>query len=330
MADYQNTFKNKNVMVTGGLGFIGSTLAFRLVGLGANVLLVDSLIPGYGGNIRNIYGIEDKVKVNISDVRDEYSMNYLIRAQHYLFNLAGTLSHIDSMKDPFTDLEINCVSQLRILESCKNHNRDLKIVFAATRGEYGKADHLPVDEEHPMRPSDVNGINNIAGEWYHILYNNVYGIRATSLRLTNTFGPRHQMKHHKQGIINWFVRLVIDNQTIRIFGDGKQVRDTNYVDDVVEALLLAAASEKTNGEIFNLGGTPASLRGIVEKMIEIAGKGKHEFVPFPEESQKIEIGDYIADWGKIKKILGWEPKVSLEEGLKRTIEYYEKYKEYYW
>jgi UDP-glucose 4-epimerase len=330
MVNYQSIFKNKNVMVTGGLGFVGSALAYKLVDLGANILLVDSLIPGYGGNIRNIYGIEDKVKVNVSDVRDKYSMNHLIQGQNYLFNLAGTLSHVDSMRDPFTDLEINCVSQLRILESCKNYNREVKVIFAATRGEYGKADYLPVDEKHPLHPTDINGINNIAGEWYHILYNNIYGIRTTSLRLTNTYGPRHQMKHHKQGIINWFIRLVIDNQTIKIFGDGKQVRDTNYVDDVVEALLLAAASEKSNGEVFNLGGTPVNLVDIVKKMIAIAGKGKYEFVPFPEDSQKIEIGDYIANWKKIKNALGWEPKVRLEEGLKRTIDYYEKNKGYYW
>jgi UDP-glucose 4-epimerase len=323
-------FKGKNVLITGGLGFIGSTLAHKLVEFGARVTIIDALISDYGGNLFNIHGIEDKLKVNISDVRDKTSMNYLVQGQDYIFNLAGTLSHIDSMNDPFTDLEINCVAQLSILEAVRHNNPKVKIVFAGTRGQYGKADYLPVDEKHLMHPTDVNGINNIAGEWYHILYNNVYGISACSLRMANTFGPRHQMKHHRQGIINWFVRQVLDGTKIKIFGDGKQIRDTNYVDDVVEALLLAMACEKTNGEVYNLGGAPISLIDIVEKMIKIYGKGDYEVTSFPPESKQIEIGDYIADWSKFKKTTGWEPKINLEEGLKITFEYYKKYRQYYW
>lgn len=323
-------FKGKNILITGGLGFIGSTLAYRLVDFCANVTIVDSLIPEYGGNMFNIHGIEDKVKINISDVRDRASMNYLVQGQDYIFNLAGTLSHIDSMKDPFTDLEINCVAQLSILESCRKYNPKVKIVFAGTRGQYGKADYLPVDEKHLMHPTDVNGINNMSGEWYHILYNNVYGIRACSLRMTNTFGPRHQMKHHRQGIINWFIRQIMDGTKIKIYGDGKQIRDTNYVDDVVDALLLAMSSEKTNGEVYNLGGFPINLKDMVEKMIEIYGKGEYELIPFPEGIKAIEIGDYIADYSKFKKAEGWNPKINIDEGLKRTFEYYDKYKQYYW
>jgi UDP-glucose 4-epimerase len=330
MKDLEKAFKNKDVLITGGLGFIGSTLARRLVECGARITLVDSLIPQYGGNMFNIHGIEDRIKVNIADVRDEHGMDYLIQGKEYLFNLAGTLSHTDSMVDPYTDLEINCRAQLSILESCRKFNRDVKIVFSGTRGQYGKADYLPVDEKHPMHPTDVNGINNMAGEWYHILYNNVYGIRATSLRLTNTFGPRHQMKHHKQGIINWFVRLALDGTEIKIFGDGKQIRDCNYVDDVVEALLLAAASEETNGQIYNLGGTPANLEEIVKRIIEINGSGNYKLVSFPENSKKIEIGDYIADYSKIKNTLGWEPRVALKEGLQKTMDYFKEHKEHYW
>jgi UDP-glucose 4-epimerase len=323
-------FQSKRVMITGGLGFIGSTLAHRLVELGAQVVLVDSLIPEYGGNLANIRGIEQAVTVNISDVRDRSSMNYLVQGQDYIFNLAGTLSHIDSMKDPFTDLEINCVAQLSILEACRKYNPSVKIVFAGTRGQYGKARYLPVDENHLMHPTDVNGINNIAGEWYHILYNNVYGIRATSLRLTNTFGPRHQMRHSRQGIINWFIRQLIDGQKIHIYGDGSQIRDTNYVDDVVEAMLFAMASDATNGEVYNLGGTPINLREIVELMIKVYGKGEYTFVPFPEESKKIEIGNYIADYGKFQRAVGWAPKTLIEEGLRKSFEYYLQYKPYYW
>ncbi|MGR3302423.1 MAG: NAD-dependent epimerase/dehydratase family protein [Candidatus Scalindua sp.] len=326
----ENYFKNKKILITGGLGFIGSTLAHRLVKMEADIYLIDSLIPEYGGNNFNVDGIEDKVKVNIADVRDKHSMDYLVKGKDIIFNLAGTLSHIDSMNDPFTDLEINCRSQLSILESCRKNNRDVKIIFAGTRGQYGKADHLPVDEKHLMHPTDVNGINNIAGEAYHILYNNIYGIRAVSLRLTNTYGPRHQMRHHKQGIINWFIRQLIEEQTIKLYGDGKQIRDINYVDDVVEALLLVACNEKANGEVFNLGGIPKNLIDLVETMIDVYGKGNYELIPFKDDLKKIEIGDYIANYEKIKNTVGWQPKISLEEGLRSSFDYYEKYRNHYW
>ena len=326
----ENYFKNKKILITGGLGFIGSTLAHRLVKIEADIYLIDSLIPEYGGNNFNINGIEDKVKVNIADVRDKHSMDYLVKDKDIIFNLAGTLSHIDSMNDPFTDLEINCKSQLSILESCRKNNKDVKIIFAGTRGQYGKADHLPVDEKHLMHPTDVNGINNIAGESYHILYNNIYGIRAVSLRLTNTYGPRHQMKHHKQGIINWFIRQLIEGQTVKLYGDGKQIRDINYVDDVVEALLLVACNEKTNGEVFNLGGIPKNLIDLVETMIDVYGKGNYELIPFKDDLKKIEIGDYIANYEKVKNTVGWQPKISLEEGLRSSFDYYEKYRNHYW
>lgn len=322
--------RDAEILVTGGLGFIGSNLAYRLVDMGAKVTLVDSLIPQYGGNIHNIAGIEKKVTMNIADVRDQHSMNYLLQGKDFMFNLAGTLSHIDSMNDPYTDLEINCRSQLTILEACRKFNTKLKIVFSGTRGQYGKAEYLPVDEKHPQKPTDVNGINNMAGEWYHILYNNIYGIRATSLRLTNTYGPRHQMKHHKQGIINWFMRQIIDGNEVKIFGDGRQIRDTNYVDDVVDALILSALSEKTNGEVYNLGGSPISLVDIVGLMIKINGSGKFTLVPFPPDSKVIEIGDYVADHTKITKALGWEPRTSLDDGLKKTLRFYRENKAYYW
>ncbi len=326
----ENYFKNKKILITGGLGFIGSTLAHRLAKIEADIYLIDSLIPEYGGNNFNINGIEDKVKVNIADVRDKHSMDYLVKDKDIIFNLAGTLSHIDSMNDPFTDLEINCKSQLSILESCRKNNRDVKIIFAGTRGQYGKADHLPVDEKHLMHPTDVNGINNIAGESYHILYNNIYGIRAVSLRLTNTYGPRHQMKHHKQGIINWFIRQLIEGQTVKLYGDGKQIRDINYVDDVVEALLLVACNEKASGEVFNLGGIPKNLIDLVETMIDVYGKGNYELIPFKDDLKKIEIGDYIANYEKVKNVVGWQPKISLEEGLRSSFDYYEKYRNHYW
>ncbi len=243
MQEVLKIFKGRRILITGGLGFIGSNLAHRLVGLGANVLLVDSLVPEYGGNLFNIEAIQDRVQVNISDVRDEHSMRYLVQGQDYLFNLAGQTSHMDSMQDPFTDLEINCRAQLSILEACRKHNPGIKIVFASTRQIYGKPDRLPVDETHLLRPVDVNGINKMAGEWYHILYNNVYGLRACALRLTNTYGPRMRIKDARQTFLGVWLRLLVQGQPFEVWG-GEQLRDFTYVDDAVEALLLAAARDE--------------------------------------------------------------------------------------
>ncbi len=327
---FMNHYEGKRVLITGGLGFIGGNLAIRLVEAGADVTVIDSLIPQYGGNLFNVQPVRDRIRINISDVRDRSSINYLVRGQDYLFNLAGTLSHIDSMRDPFTDLEINCVSQLRILEACRENNPGIKVVFAGTRGQYGRALYLPVDEKHPLHPTDVNGINNNAGEGYHLLYNEVYGIRACSLRVTNTFGPRHQMRHPRQGVLNWFVRQAIDGEKIRIFGAGSQVRDTNYVDDVVDALLLAMMTEATNGEVYNLGGEPLSLIRFVEALLEANGGGDYELVEFPGDLKAIEIGDYIASYEKFKNLTGWQPRVPLHTGLTLTLDYYRENRRHYW
>lgn len=326
-----NAFSGKNAMITGGLGFIGSNLAIRLAELGANVLVVDSLIPEYGGNQFNIEPVKDKIKVNFADIRTQATMNYLVQSQDYVFNLAGQVSHLDSMTDPFNDLEINCRAQLTLLEALRKHNGKAKIVFAATRQQYGKPDYLPLDEKHLMHPTDVNGINKMAGEWYHILYNNVYGIRASSLRLTNTFGPRQMMKNDRQTFLAWFLRLAMDNKPIKIFGSGEHVRDFNFVEDVVDAFLLAMASDKANGEVFNLGGNERlSVLQTAEKIVGLCGSGSIEKISFPEDKKKIEIGSVYSDYSKIKKLLGWEPKTLFEDGLKETIEYYRKFKNHYW
>ena len=318
-------------MITGGLGFIGSSLALKLAGRCSELTLVDSLVPEYGGNLFNISGIEDLVRVNIADVRDESSMDYLVRGKDYLFNLAGQVSHLDSMLDPYTDLDINCRSQLSILEACKKNNRDLKIVFAGTRGQYGKIEKLPVDENHPLRPTDVNGINKLAGETFHILYNNVYGIRACSLRLTNTYGPRHHMRTSRQGVLSWFIRMAVEGREIRLFDGGRQERDFNYVDDVVDALLRAAASDAANGEVFNVGsGEGVSLRDAAELCIDVAGGGSVRAVDFPPDKRKIEIGNYRADCSKIKDVLGWQPATPLREGVERTVDFYREHWRHYW
>lgn len=326
-----NLYKNTNVLITGGLGFIGSNLARSLVKQGANVTLVDSLIPQYGGNKFNIDDIKDKVTVNVCDVRDPFAMAYLIKDKDYLFNLAGQTSHMDSMSDPQTDLDINANAQLSILEVCRKENPDIKIVFASTRQLYGRPDYLPVDEKHPIRPVDVNGINKLAGEWYHLLYNNVYGIRACALRLTNTYGPGMRVKDARQTFLGIWVRLLIEGNPIKVFGDGLQLRDFNYVDDCVDALLLAGIKDISNGKVYNLGSKEViGLKDLAGLMIDLGFGGNFELIPFPTERKAIDIGDYYSDFSLITNELGWLPKVELKEGLQRSLEYYKKHYPYYW
>jgi len=319
------------VLITGGLGFIGSNLARRLVAMGAEVSLVDSLIPDYGGNLFNIDGIQNQVRVNISDVRDVHAMKYLIQGQDYLFNLAGQTSHLDSMLDPYTDLDINCRAQLSILEACRHHNPAVKVVFASTRQVYGKPKYLPVDEAHPISPVDVNGINKIAGERYHVLYHDVYGIRTSVLRLTNTYGPRMRAKDARQTFLGIWIRCLIEGTPIKVFGDGKQVRDYNYVDDVVDALLLVADNDAADGRVFNVGSPERfTLLDTAELMLGINGSGSFDVVPFPPDRKSIDIGDYFGDFGQLESLVGWKPKVALAEGLARTIDFYREHSANYW
>jgi len=323
VTDHLAFYQGRRVMITGGLGFIGSNLARELVDLGADVLLVDSLIPDYGGNLFNIDGIVDRLHVNIADVRQQTTMNYLVRDREVIFNLAGQVSHIDSMRDPQTDLEINCRSQLTLLEACRHNNPRVKVVFAGTRQVYGKPDYLPVDERHLVRPSDVNGINKAAGEYYHLLYNNVFGVRACSLRLTNVYGPRQLIRHNRQGFIGWFIRLAIEGREIQIYGDGSQLRDFVYVDDASDAFLRAGASDRSNGEVFNVGGLePIAHRDLTDTLLKVTGAGTVRFVEWPAEKKAIDIGSFYADSGKIARTLGWQPRVSIADGLRRTVEFY--------
>ncbi len=327
----KNQILNKKILITGGVGFIGSSLARRLVELQAKVTIVDSIIPQYGGNLFNIEDIKDRVRVNITDVRDPYAMAYLIQDQDYLFNLAGQTSHLDSMKDPQTDLAINASAQLSILEACRHYNPGIKIVFASTRQLYGKPDYLPVDEQHPTRPVDVNGINKLAGEWYHLLYNNVYKIRACALRLTNTYGPGMRVKDARQTFLGIWIRNLIEGKPILVYGDGTQLRDFNYVDDVVSALLLAAIYPAANGEVFNLGSREyINLKDLAQMMVDLYPAGQYEIVPFPGELKAIDIGDYYSDYTKAETILGWSPQISLREGLQRSLSFYAEHYAHYW
>jgi UDP-glucose 4-epimerase len=323
------TLRGQSVLITGGLGFIGSNLARRLIELGARVTVIDSLIPEYGGRLFNIAGIEDQIRVNISDVRDEHSMCYLVKDHDVLFNLAGQTSHSDSMQDPYTDLEINCRSQLSILESCRRNNPAIKVVFASTRQIYGKPEYLPVDERHLLRPVDVNGINKMAGEWYHILYNNVYGIRGCALRLTNTIGPRMRVKDARQTFVGIWIRLLVENKPFEVWG-GDQLRDFNYVDDVVRALLLAACCDSVNGQVFNLGDSSVvSLKQLADLLIEVNGGGNYVLREFPPDRKRIDIGDYYADFQLIRSALDWQPEVALRDALARTVAYYREHLHHY-
>lgn len=323
-------YANSKILITGGLGFIGSNLARALLDQGAEVTLVDSLIPQYGGNPFNINDICDKVKVNICDVRDPYAMAYLLKDKDFLFNLAGQTSHMDSMSDPQADLDINAMAQLSILEACRKSNSSIKIIFASTRQLYGRPDYLPVDEKHPIRPIDVNGINKLAGEWYHLLYNNVYGIRACALRLTNTYGPGMRVKDARQTFLGIWVRQLVEGKPIKVFGDGLQLRDFNYVDDCVEAMLLAGSSDIANGKVYNLGSREViDLKSLAEMMVDLGYRGGVEFISFPPERKAIDIGDYYSDFSLITQELSWQPKVGLREGLARTMSYYQKHLDRY-
>lgn len=328
-------YEGKCVLVTGGLGFIGSNLAIKLLELGAYVTVVDSLIRDSGGNPYNIEAVRDDAHLSVRtvDVRDVLAMERLVPDQEVIFNLAGQVSHIDSMEDPFTDLEINCRSQLALLDTCRRVAPHTKVVFASTRQIYGRVadDHLPVDERQPPSPVDVNGINKLAGERYHVLYNNVHGIRTSVLRLTNTYGPRLLVKNNRQTAIGWLIRQVMDGETITIFGDGLQLRDFTYVDDAVDAFLMAGANDAANGQVFNVGAIePVSLRELADLLIEVAGTGKYELVPFPRERKAIDIGSIYVDDRKIRRVLKWRPQVDMREGLTRTIEFYRAHRAQYW
>jgi UDP-glucose 4-epimerase len=323
------SFRGKNVLITGGIGFIGSNLAIRLVNEGANVTILDSMLDEYGANVFNINDVKNEVQINFSDMRDEHSLRYLVKNKDYIFNLAGQVSHQDSMRDPFMDLEVNVKAQLSLLETCRKYAPETIIVFSSTRQIYGKPQYLPVDEKHPLSPPDVNGINKLAAENYHVLYTKVYGLNTVSLRLTNTYGPRQLIKNARQGFIGWFVNRAIQGETIQLFGTGEQVRDFNYVDDVVNAFCIAALNKNLYGQVYNLSGEKASLKQVAELLIKYSGKGDLKIVPFPDERKKIDIGDFYGNSDKLYQVSGWQANVALKDGLKKMIEFYKLYKEHY-
>jgi UDP-glucose 4-epimerase len=317
-----NSFAGAKVMITGGLGFVGSTLALRLVERGAEVLVIDSLVPEYGGNLANIAGFADRLRVNIADLRDRQALRVLIPGQDIIFNLAGQIGHLDSMTDPFTDLEINAAAQLGLLETCRDLNPTARIIYASTRQIYGRPDRLPVDEDHPLRPVDVNGIHKIAGESYHMLYHRVYGLPTVSLRLTNIFGPRMRIRDARQTFVGIWLRRVLEGAPFELW-DGAQKRDLTFVDDVADAFLAAASVPAAIGQVFNIGGPPpVTLTELAELLVSVAGTGSFERKHFPEARKRIDIGDYWADDRRFRALTGWAPRVDLRDGLRRSLDYY--------
>jgi UDP-glucose 4-epimerase len=321
--------KGKRVLITGGLGFLGSALAQRMVSLGAEVYLLDSMIPGFGGNWKNIESIKERVHIYQEDMRDFHTMEMIVKGQDAIFHLAGQVSHGDSMREPLIDLGVNCVSTLNLLEACRRHNSNTRIVFTSTRQVYGVPKLLPVCEDHPVCPIDVNGVNKLAAEYYHLLYDSVYGLRSTILRLTNTYGPRLQIRNDRQGFIGVFLKRCLTGKKIEIFGDGQQVRDFNYVDDVVEALVLSLLQENCFGRIFNLGSQERfSLLDFVATLSKVVPL-TFNVIPFPGDKRLIDIGNYYGDYSAFSNITGWNPKTSLYDGLLTTVDFYRNNFEYY-
>jgi len=324
-------FRNKEVLITGGLGFIGSNLAMALVRLGARVTIIDNMLPRQGGNLFNIKDIADKVKVNFSDVRNELSMNHLVKGKDYVFHLAGQVNHVDSMRNPIQDLDINCKGTLVLLEALRQHNAGARVIFAGTRGEYGSSVKLPVDEDHPTNPKGIYAVTNLTAEKMVLVYDDVYKIRGVCLRITNTYGPRHQMMHDEYGVFNWFIRKAMDDEAIPVFGDGRILRDFLYVEDLVGCMLVTATTDAAYGKVFNVGtGAPVSFYDLAKTIVRITGRGKTKFTEFTQERKEVEPGDYYADISHIKKTVKWEPKTSLDEGIRKTVAFYRKHKKEYW
>ena len=323
------SFDNKQVLITGGAGFIGSNIAIRLAGLGAHVTVMDSMLPGYGGNLFNLEPVRDSISINFSDMRDPHSLSYIVQGKDYIFNLAGQVSHQDSMVDPLMDMEINVRAQLVLLEACRSYNPGAVIVYSSTRQFYGSPEYLPVDELHPINPPDVNGINKLAGEQYHTLYSRVHGLKTVSLRLTNTYGPHLLIKNARQGFIGWFINRAVTGNEIQLFGGGEQIRDFNHVDDVVDAFLIAATTPECYGNYYNLSGEKSSLYDVARSLMEFGGTGTVVCTPFPEERKKIDIGNFWGCSDKFSRATGWQAAVSLQSGLESTYGFYSRNSHHY-
>ncbi len=322
-------FRDKDVLITGGAGFIGSNLALRLVEDGAKVTVLDAMLPSAGGNLFNLHPHREAIRFIQLNMRETEALSEIVLGKDYIFNLAGQVSHQDSIANPIPDMESNICSSLNLLEACRRHNPGVRIAYTGTRQVYGKPNYLPVDEAHPLNPVDFNGISNLAGEEYHVLYSRIFGMKTVCFRLTNTYGPRMLIKHSRQGFIGWFINRALTGGTIQLFDGGKQVRDLNFVEDVVDALFLAITAEHCVGKVFNLSGERADLFSVASQLVDLTGKGRVESAPFPEDLKVIDIGDYSCTSRYFSDLTGWIPKVGLEEGLKRTVAYFQEHRGHY-
>ncbi|MCK5055724.1 MAG: SDR family NAD(P)-dependent oxidoreductase [Candidatus Aminicenantes bacterium] len=323
-------YKNKRVLITGGMGMIGSSIAHRLVELGAEVRIVDARIKPYGANDFNIKDVKEKINLYQADIRDKEKMTPLVEWSEIIFNLAGQVSHNDSIKNPFLDTEINYIGHLNVLEIAKKVNPLIKILYSGTRMQYGKVEKIPVAEDHPQRPLSPYALNKSAAENLYLFYHRIYRIPVVIFRITNPYGPRGQVKHHKYCIVNWFTRLAIENKGITIFGDGSQVRDYLFIDNLTDAFVKAGIEPAADGEVFNLGsGEGTTFKEMAKTIVDIAGSGSITHVPWPDHYINVETGDFVADISKIKKIIDWKPEISLKEGIRRTVEFYRKYMKFY-
>lgn len=323
-------YEGTNCLVTGGLGFIGANLVHRLAAAGAAVTVVDAMVPTHGANPRNLDGVAVPVEVIEAGIGDAAAVGHAVAAADFVFNAAGQVSHLDSMEDPLGDLELNARSHLALLELMRATNPDAPVVYTSTRQVYGRPKYFPVDEDHPVQPVDINGVDKFAGEQFHLLYARVHGMHACSLRLTNTYGPRMRLRDDRQGFVASFVRRALTGDVITLYGDGSMERDMVHVDDVVDAMLRAAATPAVSGEVVNLGHpTSLTLAEVAHAIVAAAGSGSVDYIPWPAARAAIDIGNYQGDFTKAHKLLGWGPEVDFEAGIESTVAYYREHRSWY-
>ena len=325
MVDMEKEYRGKKVLITGGLGFIGSSIARELVGFGSEVTILDANLARYGGNYFNLAGVEDKVVVDEGDIRDTSTLNRHIFGKDIIFNLAAQVDHNFGMQNPHLDIDINCKGHINVLEECRKNNPDARIVFPGSRMQYGKVSDsdLPVHETHQLNPLSIYAANKTVGELYYLAYHNHHKLDTVSLRVTNPFGPRAQVKHPGYCIVNWFVRQSLEGKDINIFGDGSQVRDYIFIDDLTNAFLIAGVHPNAKGRIYNVGsGIPMRFADMAKQVMEFSNGGQVKHVPWPENYENVETGNFYADITRIHSELGWTPKTSFEEGLKKTVDFY--------
>ncbi|MDD4557668.1 MAG: NAD-dependent epimerase/dehydratase family protein [bacterium] len=322
----RDTFRGCDILITGGLGFIGSNLARSLAAEGARVTVLDALIPGHGGNPDNLSGCDHRLTIVKADQSAIADLLPSLKYFHTIFNLAGQVSHVDSMTNPLLDLHCNCAVHLALLEACKERAFRGKIIFTSTRQVYGDTGGKTVDEDFSVNPVDNNGINKLAAEQYHLLYQKLYGLRTVILRLCNIYGPRQLIAHNRQGFIPWFVRLALTGNDIPLFGGGTDLREALFVSDIIAALKSAALAPLADGgRVYNIGNDyRISIRDLAEMIINAAGSGRIVEAPFPQERAAIRLKDCRLDFARARRELGWQPSVSLLEGIRQTIIFYRR------